>query len=201
ESTRHIFSTSTLLDGAENHRSHWMLGTGDFSRTAVAYSWLLKHVKTGKYSRLVIPGGLIMAYDSSTAWVVKPSSMYEVHAYANLPFEKGEKPRPDFDDYAKRKEHHVKWIARTRYGLRVRSIIKADDNIVLGSVADSNSKEDPFASIEGFKGGVLFVISADNGERKGEIKLTTAPVWDGVAVANSRIYVSTVDGRVVCLGK
>lgn len=28
---------SSWLDGAENHRSHWVFGTGDFSRLPVAY--------------------------------------------------------------------------------------------------------------------------------------------------------------------
>ncbi|MHC4404926.1 MAG: outer membrane protein assembly factor BamB family protein, partial [Planctomycetota bacterium] len=39
--SRHLFSTSSLLDGAESHRSHWVLGTGDFSRVPVAYSWIV----------------------------------------------------------------------------------------------------------------------------------------------------------------
>ena len=39
--SRHLFSTSSLLDDAENHRSHWVLGTGDFSRVPVAYSWIV----------------------------------------------------------------------------------------------------------------------------------------------------------------
>jgi hypothetical protein len=34
-----------------------------------------------------------------------------------------------------------------------------------------------------------------------ELKLKSPPVWDGMAVAQGRLFVSTVDGKVLCFGK
>ena len=39
------------------------------------------------------------------------------------------------------------------------------------------------------------------GEVSGEVKLVSPPVWDGMAVAQGRLYVASVDGKVRCFGK
>lgn len=47
--------------------------------------------------------------------------------------------------------------------------------------------------------GVLTVHSADDGTKLAEKKLGEI-VWDGLAAANGRLYVSTAEGKVMCLG-
>jgi outer membrane protein assembly factor BamB len=47
--------------------------------------------------------------------------------------------------------------------------------------------------------GELRIVSADDGELLAERELP-APLWDGMAVAGGRLYVSTADGRLLCLG-
>ena len=49
--------------------------------------------------------------------------------------------------------------------------------------------------------GVLTVVSPADGKRLGRVKLPSSPVWDGLAVANGRLYVAAADGSVICLGK
>jgi outer membrane protein assembly factor BamB len=46
----------------------------------------------------------------------------------------------------------------------------------------------------------LSVLSTADGKKTGEKKLPGSPVWDGMAVAYGRLYVSLDDGSVVCLG-
>jgi len=53
--------------------------------------------------------------------------------------------------------------------------------------------------LAGSSGG-LRVHSAADGRVLDQCELTT-PIWDGLAVAGGRLYVSTTDGRVLCLGK
>ncbi len=48
--------------------------------------------------------------------------------------------------------------------------------------------------------GRIRFYSADNGENLGEVQLDHAPRWDGMAAAGGRLYVSTEDGKVICLG-
>ena len=57
----HLFATSSLLDGTEHHRSYWVLGTGDFSRTPVAYPWIVS-------KSLAVPYGLMITFDDKTVW-------------------------------------------------------------------------------------------------------------------------------------
>jgi outer membrane protein assembly factor BamB len=48
--------------------------------------------------------------------------------------------------------------------------------------------------------GLLRVISASDGTLQTEAKLPE-PLWDGMAVARGRVYYSTRDGRLLCLGE
>ena len=47
--------------------------------------------------------------------------------------------------------------------------------------------------------GVLTAFSAPDGKARGEIRLATSPVWDGMAVAQRSLYISTVEGKLLCL--
>jgi hypothetical protein len=49
------------------------------------------------------------------------------------------------------------------------------------------------------RGAALWAVSAASGERVQEIKLRSMPVWDGMVAAGGRLYVATVDGRVLCM--
>jgi outer membrane protein assembly factor BamB len=53
--------------------------------------------------------------------------------------------------------------------------------------------------VAGTRGRLLALASAD-GKTLAERDLP-APVWDGMAAANGRVYVSTRDGNLICLGK
>ena len=48
--------------------------------------------------------------------------------------------------------------------------------------------------------GVLEIWSTEDGTKLGEQRLE-APVFDGLAAADGRLYVSTASGKVICLGK
>lgn len=54
-------------------------------------------------------------------------------------------------------------------------------------------------ALEGRCGGVLWAVSAEDGRKLSELRLESPPVFDGMMAAGGRLYLSTVDGRVVCL--
>ena len=56
------------------------------------------------------------------------------------------------------------------------------------------------AALLGETGAVLRVISADNGENIHEYELDSPPVFDGMAAADGRLYLATMDGCVSCWG-
>jgi hypothetical protein len=56
-------------------------------------------------------------------------------------------------------------------------------------------------ALDGKRGASLFPVSAESGKMGDELKLGSPPVWDGMAVAQGKLYVATVDGKVLCFGK
>ena len=198
---RHLLSTSSLLDDAENHRSHWVLGTGDFSRTGVAYSWIVYTPGRHGGQRLSVPHGLMLSFDDRSVWAVrraKTGGGYTLRAEDNSPFSPGEQHQPDFRDFQKGAEPKPRWSARL--GMRPRAMVRAGDVLLLGGMASELAPGDPYATFEGRAGGLLWTVSAADGSKVAERKLPSPPVWDGLAVAGGRVYASTQDGRVICLG-
>jgi hypothetical protein len=54
-------------------------------------------------------------------------------------------------------------------------------------------------ALAGGSGAVLMALSAAEGAALWQVDLAAPPVWDGMAVAENRLYVVTVDGSVVCM--
>jgi outer membrane protein assembly factor BamB len=56
-------------------------------------------------------------------------------------------------------------------------------------------------ALEGKVSGLLLAINCDSGLVEHQIELGTLPAWDGMAGANGKLYLSTIDGRLMCFGK
>jgi hypothetical protein len=81
-------------------------------------------------------------------------------------------------------------------------MIRAGDVLLLGGMATlTNEENEPeaFARFEGRRKGLLWFISARDGTKVRTFNLEAPPVWDGMAVANKRLYISRTDGVIECL--
>ena len=203
----HLFSTSGLLDGAENHRSHWVFGTGDFSRVGVAYSWIA--FRPGNFgSQLSVPYGLMLAFDNETVWGVrrghlmrwslKDGGRYTLFAEKRPKPSTGETHLPDFRKPAQKGAMPFQWTAAL--AMRPRAMLKAGDMLLLGGMPGRRIEPGASAAPRVNEVGVLRLVSAADGKGVSEHRLASPPVWDGMAAANGRLYLSTQDGKVVCLG-
>ena len=56
-------------------------------------------------------------------------------------------------------------------------------------------------ALEGKVSGLLLAINCDSGLVEHQMELGTLPAWDGMAGANGKLYLSTIDGRLMCFGK
>jgi outer membrane protein assembly factor BamB len=56
------------------------------------------------------------------------------------------------------------------------------------------------AALENRGGALLLAVSASDGRKLAEHKLDSVPTWDGMIAAAGRLYLSTMDGKVLCLG-
>ena len=83
--------------------------------------------------------------------------------------------------------------------IQVRAMVKTRD--VLFVAGPRGGELTSRAALAGQADGTLLAVSPDDGRVLAEMHLPAAPVWDGMAAAGGRLFVSTRDGRVLCLGK
>ncbi|MGD8238469.1 MAG: PQQ-binding-like beta-propeller repeat protein, partial [Armatimonadota bacterium] len=120
--------------------------------------------------------GLILCYSSDTVFGVEATrSMGD----SVLLFAK----RPDAS-YAIGKETTL-WTVQLRRG-QVQGLLLSDRTLYTAGPAEH--------------GGVLTSYSATDGRKVADVPFADVPVFDGMAAANGRLYVSTASGNVFCIG-
>jgi hypothetical protein len=96
-----------------------------------------------------------------------------------------------------------------------RAMVLAGDTLFVAGPADLLDEEDASRRIDapenqakileqqaawaGEKGASLWAVAAGDGRKRSELRLESPPVFDGMAAANGRLYISAMDGSVVCL--
>jgi outer membrane protein assembly factor BamB len=79
----------------------------------------------------------------------------------------------------------------------------ADEVTSLAAYAEADTQRQlarQAAALDGAEGSLLWAVSARDGSRLAELKLAGLPVFDGLVAANSKLYLTTMDGKVVCFG-
>ena len=84
--------------------------------------------------------------------------------------------------------------------VRVTAMAVGGKTLLCAGTPDALDPEEPWAAYEGRRGGVLLALATGDGAKKAEMKLDVAPVYDGMAVAGGRLYLSTVSGTLLCIG-
>ncbi len=83
--------------------------------------------------------------------------------------------------------------------IRGSSMVVGSDRLFLAGVEDKVGDDDPWAFYDGKKGARLLVCSRADGKVTQELKLTSVPVFDGMAAAGGRLFISCTDGSLICL--
>ena len=89
----------------------------------------------------------------------------------------------------------------------IQAMVLANETLfVAGPPVESNRipqqpiDADPFSEALEARGcGKLRAVSADNGKTLADYDLKSSPVFDGMATAYGRLYISMKDGSVLCL--
>jgi hypothetical protein len=86
--------------------------------------------------------------------------------------------------------------------IRVQAMVACAGKIIyLAGPPDVVDPADPWGAAEGRKGGLLWAVSALDGSKTAEYKLEAPPVFDGMIAVKGRLYISGVDGKIICLGE
>jgi hypothetical protein len=133
----------------------------------------------------------LLVYDANTAYGIKPFAANARHSRAIF--------RPASKGYTlfanQRPEHKTQWSIQIP--VRIRGMVLAGTTLFVAGTADVVDPDDPWSAIDGRKGGVLWAVSAASGEKLAEYGLESPPVFDGLAAADGRLYISASDGNVV----
>jgi len=180
----HLFTTAGYLDSSWFNRTFWKVAGVQTSGVMVVADDLAYGVEI---------------YESrSRETVFRPGGEgYRLTCYSLTP-----SGTPRADNPAKRRgqvKPGRKVIWQRRVPIRITSMVRTAEKLFAAGSPDVVDPADPHGAWEGRKGGILAVFDATSGEQLARIKLAAPPVWDGMAATAGRLFLATMDGRVVCL--
>ena len=195
----HLIPSPGFLEAIPHHRTFWTIDT------------------TIRYD---IPAGKQAAYGDIL--VMDGKQFYEVRGYTPgriSPFDPRPKGYTLFAGVYSRtnktvtqnrgskkapRKTRVQSVAEQRWAspipLTGKALVLAGDTVFVAGTPAAFPADDLAKAYEGRMGGVLWAASASTGEKVAECKLNAVPVWDGMAVANGRLYLSLNNGAVLCMG-
>ena len=171
QAAQRVYAKGGLLDASYFKRAPWSLGN------------------KGTYARLLV-------HDAHVA--------YRVQMFDTL---QGLDPKVYFIPGAKgyrvfaTDKSNQKSVWSIRVPIRVTAMAVTEDVLVVAGPPDLVDAQDPLASFEGRRGGVLCAFDKANGKQLWQHTLSSPPVWDGLAVASGHVYVALQNGHIVCFGR
>ena len=97
------------------------------------------------------------------------------------------------------RQHPAKW--QKMIPLRIRAMVLAGDYLFAAGLPDVIDQRDPMAAFEGRRGALLQVFSAKDGSLVKSHSLSSTPAFDGLSAARGRLYMATLDGKIICFGE
>jgi outer membrane protein assembly factor BamB len=204
----HLFCPTGFLDDSWWHRTYWLFGSRFVS------GWC-GYFRAGRAT----PAGRILVFDESKVYGFGRQPQYyrwttpiEHHLFAadRMPpaLSRSESAKPG--ESKSLVAHH--WTKELP--LFARAMALAEGTLFVAGPADTIDEEQAFkqtddpsvalalaeqaAALEGKKGALLWALSAADGERLSDRRLDAPPVFDGMAAAAGRLYVSAQNGVLLC---
>jgi hypothetical protein len=116
--------------------------------------------------------------------------------------------KPDLEDIKGKRARSSRWNSNQSFvsdwerdlPIYIRAMVKAGDRVfAAGPPDDRKAMGDELLAVwYGERGGSLFAVAATDGTVEQERKLDSPPVWDGMASAYGRVFMSLMNGEVVC---
>jgi outer membrane protein assembly factor BamB len=213
----HLFSPTGFLDDAYWHRSYWVYGLRWASGAGGYY-------KAGRYA----PSGNLLVFHDDTIYGFSRKPEYfkwttpierQLFACSKTPEVIRIRPAPKQKGFSATLPTDVKigtqWT--TDLPIQVQAMVLADRTLFVAGPPDVFDAEqtlkrfaDPDvqqqlelqdAALNGANGSQLLAVSAADGRILSELSLDGLPVFDGMAAAAGRLYLSTRQGQLICLAR
>lgn len=220
----HLYSSVGFLDDSWWHRTYWIIGTymgsgyGGWLRTGnvVPAGRLLafdESIICGFARNRYAHHGSHVGLDASTVFHFKPKrdtgtryTRYRLFGMSRTDETQGGAPAPPpRKPGMKRKRGQGANPAKTylwssQVPLLVRAMVLADKTLFVAGPPEVSDSDEPTTAFDEHTGGLLRAVSTTDGQKLAEHTLDAPPVFDGMIAANGRLYLSTIDGRISCLG-
>jgi len=197
QSEPHLIATDGFLDKTWFNRTYWM-----YSDRWPGYYFTYRGPKSGQ----------IVVFDDTATYALKvyterhghspefrPGSGYHLIADRNT-------TRPVLDVMEIGAEKG-RGFSRTelpiwakRIPIRVHGMLLAREHLYLAGAPDPLPEEEAYAAMIGKRGALFRVVSTSDGATLAEFDLEEVPVFDGLIAAGKRLYMSTMNGTLICLG-
>jgi hypothetical protein len=180
---QHLYSTGGYLDESWFNRTFWQVGQVETSGLMVLGD--------------DVAYGMEVYASRSRETVFTPGA--NAYRLICIPLKGAAGALSEKQATGKRSQKGQKPLWEQHIGIRVTAMIRAADTIFIAGAPDVVDPSDPYGAWQGRKGGVLEAFDADNGKKLAEHNLPAPPVWDGMAAANGRCYLSMKNGKIICL--
>jgi hypothetical protein len=193
----HLITTDGFLDKTWFNRTYWM-----HSERWPGYYFTYRAPKSGQ----------IVVFDDSTTYAVKVYTQRHGHSpefqpgtgYQLIADRNTTKPVLDVMDIGAEKG---RGFSRTELPIwsetipiRVHGMLLARQHLYLAGPPDLLPQLGAYEAMIGKRGAVFRVVSTADGSKLAEFKMKQVPVFDGLIAAGKRLYMSTMDGTLICWG-
>ncbi len=194
----HLIPSPGFLEAIPHHRTFWTIDTTirydiPAGRQAVHGDILVMDGKQFYEVRGYTPGR-INPFDPRAGGYTLFAGVY-AQANKTLTQKRAGRKAP--------RKTRVRSVAEQRWTSHIpltgKALVLAGDTLFVAGTPVAFPADDLGKAYEGRMGGVLWAASAATGQKIAEIRLDAPPVWDSLAVANGRLFISLQDGRVVCM--
>ncbi|MGQ9732027.1 MAG: hypothetical protein ACUVX8_12240, partial [Candidatus Zipacnadales bacterium] len=126
------------------------------------------------------------------------------HLFGAVRAEQASQPPPDYARASREYRRLDSSTFRVKYRwtadvpLLGRAMIGAGDTLFVAGPPERGLRSR--SVFEGSQGALLRVLSAKDGTTLGEYELEALPTYDGMAAAYGRLYLTTEEGRLLCMG-
>jgi hypothetical protein len=177
-SGRRLYTTTGMLDGDWHRRMYWAYGQ-------IVGQYLVFRDDMGYAVRVFEANSREGGFNSG-------------EGYAVLAGRTADRELPGQKLYALPTDQTT-W--RFRVPFRPQAMALAGEHLLLAGPPDDRDPRDALASLDGRRGGVLWIVTAAEGRPVAQWPLDCPPIHDGLAVARGRLYWSGTDGRIRCYAK
>jgi outer membrane protein assembly factor BamB len=219
---RHLFCPTGFLDDNWFHRSYWIYGK-NAGEGHGEYPAPRTRTQTGRM--IVFDESRVYSFFAQNVGNnINPRTSYSLYATKKDIPEPKKTVEEKADSRAKRKRRakvpqgkieHLWELAKP--DLLANAMVLAGGNLFLAGPPDVADEEKTYRFVLGAddqinrqmsrqeqawlgkQGALLYVISADSGQKLSEYKIPAIPIWDGMIAANKRLYISLNNGTIMCM--